>query len=302
MDYYLWLEEETGAWRGKRLSTNEEIDVNVFIGPEGSRIRTPADIEADEKLREQRRNYLAQRAQLRRLGKFCFLAIENGFSEISAATAARLVYLSTFLKYGTNSLYLTKRTQMKKEDLPKVMGMSATTAFRFTKEVIPQYLQVDENGNLHLSERIFRQGQLSRGNNQKAYQKIYIDMVRRLYNETPVSNHKELGYIFAMLPYINIEYNVLCKNPYEKDLAEIELLSVREFCESIGHSYSTVSRLRETYSRIRFTVDGAEEQFCKFVTDGNTLDDAWIFVNPRILYSGTSPELVRILGKFCKTQ
>ena len=289
-------------WRAKRLSTNEEIDFDAYLLPSGSRIKTPADIEADEALKEQRRKFFQKKEQLKRLGKFCFLAIENGFSEIPPATVARLVYLSTFLRYGTDSLYLTKRTQMKKDHLPKVMGMSATTAFRFMKEVVPQYLRVDESGNLHLSDQIFRCGGMGKNNKNRAYQKVYIDMVRNLYERTRLSNHKELGYIFAMMPYINIEYNVLCKNPYEKDIERIELLSVREFCEAIGHSYSTASRLRETYSKIRFPVDGADEQFCKFVTDGNDLDDAWIFINPRILYSGTSPELVKILGKFCKQE
>ena len=190
---------------------------------------------------------------------------------------------------------------MKKSDLPKVMGMSATTAFRFFKEVSPEYLQVDANGSLSLSGQIFKRGKLGKGNESTAYQKVYIDMVRKLYKGTPLSNHKELGYIFAMLPFVNIEYNVLCKNPYETDISNIEMVTVREFCEAIGHSYSTVSRLLEAYSKICFFIDGGVEQFCKFVSDGNDIDNAWIFVNPRVVYSGTSPERVKILGAFCKS-
>lgn len=190
---------------------------------------------------------------------------------------------------------------MKKSDLPEVMGMSATTAFRFFKEVSPKYLQVDKNGNLSLSEQIFKRGQLGKGTESRAFQKIYIDMVRELYKGTPLSNHKELGYIFAMLPFVNIEYNVLCKNPYETDISNIEMMTVREFCEAIGHSFSTVERLRETYSKIGFYVDGEVEQFCKFVSDGNDLDNAWIFVNPHVIYSGTDPEQVKTLGALCKS-
>lgn len=300
-DYHLWLDADTGAWRCIRLSTQEEIDVDIVLAPAGSGIKTPADVEAEKALKEQRHRFLEQKEQLKQLGQFCFLAIENGFSAISAATAARLVYLSTFLRYGTDSLYLTKRTQMKKTDLPEVMGMSATTAFRFFKEVSPEYLQVDDNGNLSLSGQIFKRGKLDKGNESRAYQKVYIDMVRKLYKGTPLSNHKELGYIFAMLPFINIEYNVLCKNPYETDISNIEMVTVREFCEAIGHSYSTVSRLLETYSKICFFIDGGVEQFCKFVSDSNDIDNAWIFVNPRVVYSGTSPERVKILGAFCKS-
>ena len=297
-DYTLWLDEETGSWRGIRKSTQEEIDIDVTISPAGSRVITPADIEAANERKAQKRKFLMQKERLDKLGRFYFLAIENGFSEINAATAARLVYLSTFLRYGTNSLYLTKRTQMKKEDLPEVMGMSPTTAFRFFKEVNPTYLQADEEGYISLSGQIFRRGTLGKGNESKAYQKIYIDVVRKLYKGTPLNNHKELGYIFAMLPYINIEYNVLCKNPYETNISEIELLTVREFCAAIGHSFSTVARLLETYSKICFCVDGTVEQFCKFVSAGNDINHAWIFVNPHVIYSGTDPEQVKELDAF----
>ena len=170
-----------------------------------------------------------------------------------------------------------------------------------SKEHCPSYLTIDDGGDLHINTSVFRRGTLPKKDGLGAYQKIYIEAVRNLYRATPVSNHKQLGYIFLMLPYINIQYNVLCKNPYESDIAEIEPLTVREFCELIGHSYSTVARLREAYSRIRFEIDGQQELFCAFVYDGSSLDDARIFVNPHVFYSGTDPERVEVLGHFCKS-
>ena len=103
-----------------------------------------------------------------------------------------------------------------------------------------------------------------------------------------------------MLPFINIEYNMLCKNPLEENLDDVEVLTVKEFCEIIGYDYSQISRLANIYKQITFDVKGRQERFCSFVTDGLDLANGQIFVNPRILYSGTDYVKVQVLGKFCQ--
>mgnify|MGYP000001330861 FL=1 len=298
---YEYFTNEDGSAMAVNLKTGEVTEARQAILPVGSWIMTPEDIAAHNKRKRQQREFFLQKQTAGQLGTFCFLAINNGFHGLHPSTAARLIYLSTFLRYGTDSLYITKRTPMKIADLQKVTGLSNATIRRFLDEVCPSYLTIDDCGDMHINTSVFRRGTLPKKDGLGAYQKVYIEAVRNLYRATPISNHKQLGYIFLMLPYINIQYNVLCKNPYEPDIASIEPLTVREFCELIGHSYSTVARLREAYSRIRFAVNGQQELFCAFVYDGNSLDDARIFVNPHIFYSGTDPERVEVLGHFCKS-
>ena len=298
---YEYFANEDGNIMAVNSKTGEVTEARQAILPVGSWIMTPEDIAAHNERKRQQRKFYMQKQVTGQLGSFCFLAINNGFHGLHPYTAARLIYLSTFLRYGTDSLYITKRTPMKVADLQKVTGLSAPTVRRFLEEVCPSYLTADEGGNLYINISVFRRGALPKKDGHSAYQKVYIEAVRNLYRATPISNHKQLGYIFLMLPYINIQYNMLCKNPYEPDIAYVEPLTVREFCELIGHSYSTVARLRETYSRIHFVVNGQQELFCAFVSDGNNLDDARIFVNPHIFYSGTDPERVEVLGHFCKT-
>ena len=291
---------EDGSAYAVNLKTGEVTDAIHALIPPGSAIITPEDFAANHERKRQQREFFLQKQAKAQLGKFCFLAINSGLNCLPPATAARLIYLSSYLRYGTDCLYVTQRTPMKVADLQKVMGLSTATVCRFLKEVCPSYLSADENGDLHINTSVFRRGALPKKDGLGAFQKVYIEAIRNLYRATPVSNHKQLGYIFLMLPYINIQYNVLCKNPYETDIFHVEPLTVREFCELIGHSYSTVARLREAYSRIRFMVNGQQELFCAFVSDGSSLDDARIFVNPNVFYSGTDPERVEILGHFCK--
>ena len=65
-DYRLWVDEDTGAWRCVRLSTQEESDIDVLFAPPGSRIKTPADVETEKALKEQRHRFLEQKEQLKK--------------------------------------------------------------------------------------------------------------------------------------------------------------------------------------------------------------------------------------------
>lgn len=297
---YEYFTNADGSTMAVNLKTGEVTEARQAILPAGSWIMTPEDISAHNERRRQQREFFLQKQIMGQLGKFCFLAINSNLNCLPPATAARLIYLSSYLRYGTDCLYITQRTPMKVSDLQKVIGLSNATIRRFLEEVCPSYLSADHDGDLHINTSVFRRGALPKKDGLGAFQKVYIEAIRNLYRATPVSNHKQLGYIFLMLPYINIQYNVLCKNPYETDILHVEPLTIREFCELIGHSYSTVARLREAYSRIRFTVKGQQELFCAFVSDGSNLDDARIFVNPHVFYSGTDPERVEVLGHFCK--
>lgn len=289
--YELITNSQTGERLAIQRSTGEALSWDYMPVVYGSIVYTPEQQEAYEK-RKKRKDRLA------RLGKFFFLDSQNGFKSIRPATAARVVYLGTFLKYGTNDLYRAQRAQMKKEDLPKILGVSEATAFRFLKEVSPQYVQVDDAGCLHLNDQTFWLGEMDERHRSIFYRKVYVDKVRELYKGTPTTKHKELGYIFSLLPYINMEYNILCKDIFEKDNSEIEPLTLREFCQIIGHSFDTVQRLLSTYANIKVLVNGLEEPFCTFVYDGANIGDAQIYVNPHVLYNGSDPEQVELLGTF----
>ena len=167
----------------------------------------------------------------------------------------------------------------------------------FLDEVNPYYLSEIEDGTLTTNPDIFKRGKLQ--GQSEFYRRLYNKGIRTLY-EKAYKKSIHLGYLFKMLPFINIEYNMLCKNPLEENLDDVEVLTVKEFCEIIGYDYSQISRLANIYKQITFDVKGKQERFCSFVTDGLDLANGQIFVNPRILYSGTDYVKVQVLGKFCQ--
>ena len=292
---------ETGEVLAVRRATGEACDTVPV--PVGSVVYTPEELERMNERKLKQKEFLERKRSSEELGKFGFMEAGGGeLSTLKPATIARLVYLSTYLRFGTNCLYRTQRTPMSRDDLQDVLRLSASTVDRFWREVSPGYLSTDDEGHLILCGNSFIRGPLQKGDECARYTKIYTDAIRNLYRGTSTGNHKQLGYIFLMLPYINIEYNALCHNPFETDVEEIAYMSVSEFCREIQHSYATAYRLRKAYSEIMFDVDGRKELFCVFIYDGIHEEEARIFVNPRIIYSGSRWEKVDLLASFCKSE
>lgn len=285
--------------------TGEIVDATLALCPVGTRITTPRELQrraekaeerkAAEERKEVKKYWLRKQQEL---GNYCFVISKRAFDDIRPETLVRLVYLSTYADYDTGVLMRTARSAMLKTELTEVLRVSESTVRRFLTEA-NKYLTVNDDGTMRVERPYFRKGTL-RGTEYVIYQKVFIDAVRRLYKACSAGDHKRLGYVFQMLPYVSVEYNMLCHNPDEVELDKVEPMSVREFCEKIGYDYSDIARLRKEYARIKFPVGGHEENFFAFVSDGNDIGLARIFVNPHILFSGLDYKSVNILGKFCE--
>ena len=289
---------ETGQTLAVDKDTGEALPTTLFCIPVGSGIVTPQN---ERRNAERKRHCDAYRkgiAQAEKLGKFNFVSIGANFSVLSPADLAKLIYLSTYLEYGSVSLCLRSRRRLTANDLPNKLGISRAQSNRFLCAA-KSYLTFDKDGYLSLDSSTFIFGALRQNSDSSIYQKVYRDSVRKLYKATPVSKHKQLGYVFQMLPYINKEYNILCTNIYETELSEIDVLTVSEFCEIIGYSKANSARLVKEYSKITFPVEGRQEHFCAFVYSGGSTNDMRIYVNPHILYNGSNAHLLEILSVFC---
>lgn len=291
---------ETDATRIVNTSTGEIVDAVITILPYGTISYTPEQVAAYQKRKEKeriQREKEQEQAFLRRNGpKFVFGASDTEYEDIRPATAARLFYLATYLKNGSQ-LWTTERKRMKREDLFSVMCLSRAETYKFWSEVSPFYVFEDGKGELVMNGEFFRRGKLPPG---RLCHRLYIESIQDLYRLAHPRQHKNLGYVFQMLPFVSTEFDMLCHNPDETDLEQVNPLSIDEFCEAIDYDPTQRNRLMMTYSKITFHIWNKEERFCSFVTSGGDISTAKIFVNPHILYRGHRANEVEILGKFCE--
>ena len=259
--------------------------------PAGSWVNTPAQQE-----RYKQRLY-------RKQNPFIFIR-EQDFDDISPESLTRLIFLNTFANYNDNKLMISERAPMHKKDLAKILGISPATVFRFWHEVSPKYLQENPSGLILTDRAIFYKGDLKNADHNSLYRRLYIRSVRTLYRSISDTKYvKHLGYIFRLLPLINLEYNILCYNPAETNIEDIQPITLSEFCSLIHYNSENVDKLLNIYRRIRFEVPGKPnktERFISFVSDGISRGKSCIIVNPRILFNGSDYSKVEALGLFYK--
>lgn len=274
--------------------TGEELDNVVILTREQIRERKAYAEHDAEKRRIKEENL--------ELGHFIFniYKTNKNLNNLKPQTAARLVYLATFLDYTNNRLMTSERKPMTKTDLKSVMNLKAGTFKNFYNEIIENgYLLPIEN-NLHLNKKYFDRGKLDKLLNPargRRFTKIYIEATRNLYLTTSQTNHVYLGHIFQMIPHINLQWNIVCHNPLQVQKSQVQPMSVGEFCEAIGYDKNNAARLVRELRRITFVHCGYEQKFCSFVYEPDK-SQMKIFVNPRIFYAGEHWKEVDVLGVF----
>ena len=228
--------------------------------------------------------------------KYFYVASSGDFfANLSSYNLARTVYLASYLRFDTDELWKNSASRLRRSDLKDIMNLSSATADRFWSEVNGKFFFRDKEGFIHSLGKAFVAGHLL-ATPSAEYQQLYISALREIYKKVPLKQHARLGYVFQMLPFINFEYNILCENPTEKEYDNIIPMSVSDFCGKIGFDYTHTAELARKYGKITFTVNGREEVFCKFVYNGDRVDTAHIFINPRLVYKGMDFQKVEAIG------
>jgi hypothetical protein len=294
---YDYTAKDDGTFVAVSQRTGEISSVVNITAPSGSYVITPDAQQARKEAEERERKEYFGAIGRDRSEKFYFIPSSESFDGLSPADVTRMIYLCTYMNYD-GRLMKSERVPMMREDIEDVLGLSHAQTWRFWCAVTDKgYLAEDGNGGLFPDRKRFRKKAMKRGGIW--YQKIYVKGVRSLYKSSDVRQHGQIGALFALLPYVNIEHNVLCYNPEEKDLDGVSFMNLRQFCEAIHYDVKGLKRKLRELREITFDVGGHKERFYSVTGDGVDLEASRLFVNPNILYSGTNPEAVRTLAAFC---
>ena len=191
---------------------------------------------------------------------------------------------------------------MRRKDLPSILRVTKRTESKFWKEVYPKYISVNEHGYLISNSNIFFRGRIPKEEIGDSFYKMRIDGIRKLYETVEGKHQKAIGFVFWLLPFISIRWNILCFNPWEDNLDEVQPMSISDFCRCIGHPVAHINDLLKLYGTIKFEVDDHLEYLCVIPYRGKTKDKMQICINPNIIYSGDDYKRVMALSGLCKCQ
>lgn len=277
-------------------STVFPIDVETGEIVSGIQMTDEEDRKRRKLFAEKQGNRTIRRKDHLPLGEFYMTTCrKNQFEGLQSQDIARLVFLATFMDYDcalkNGDDYLTV------DDLPQLLEVSQSTFDRLWGKIHRRYIVESESGALTVIDGFLRGKQKTI---TERLTKVFIQQLQALYRNTPKSKRRLFGYVFQLLYYVNVEYNILSKNPLETELDRIEPLTIKEFAAMIGYDDSQVSRLEKAYSEVTFVCNGRLQHFCAFVDRGRNTDRRFVVINPRIFYAGKCHEQVDVLGLFFK--
>lgn len=226
---------------------------------------------------------------------------------IDRANITRLIYLSTFIDYNSSHENLLvkhgkdyKKEAMTRADIKKLLKLSDRAFISFFNEMKINNLLFEVNGKFYVSNNYFSKGNCNF--NTKEYTRIFINTTRALYENSTTRQHKQLSYIYQLVPYMNYELNILCSNPKETDFYKLEKLSLLNICELLNVSTESRSmrKLRDELLKFNVTVDGKKYNFLSYarVGVGHNLKDYFI-INPSVVWCGRDTNRVKETLQVC---
>ena len=220
-------------------------------------------------------------------------------------TITRLIYLATYLDYSIEHKKFgtlvkigkdNKRIPMTRKDISEVMKLSKGALSEFINELKEKNIIYEINKNFYLNNTYFTKGTVKTEREQAKiynnYTRVYIEVIRQLYCKFKPAKHKQLGYVFQLIPFMDYEDCRLVKYDGLK-------LETKDLCIMLGLSIDSgnMTKLKNELKKITFIKSNKEYYLFARVETGD--HDAW-HINPLALWSGkeleTKKYIARILG------
>lgn len=164
----------------------------------------------------------------RDLGGFYMLYYSDKLfdGKVSDKNIAKIIYLATFLEYGTNRLIDSQPGRptrpLLEEDIKYELGLKNKTSYKeFMQEMTENGIIILQDGYVYLSPFYFNKGTDELP--QDYFGKIYVNTVRQLYKQVNTRQHKSLGYLFQLLPFIDYNYCVITAEPNTENALNYKL-------------------------------------------------------------------------------
>ena len=106
---------------------------------------------------------------------------------------------------------------------------------------------------------------------------MFEQAIEKLYKRAIPKERKKLGILVEIFPYINIKYNIVCRNPLEEDERKVDYMDFKELAEELG--YGKPSMLKKKLFDLRVDYKCVVGAF-------TTIDFTKILISPNAFYEG----------------
>ncbi|WP_066192413.1 hypothetical protein [Gracilibacillus timonensis] len=225
-------------------------------------------------------------------------AIQERFPSLTQADYAILIFMSTYLSYNSgyfNYCYLVHDNgkKMDKKALKALLGVSRNKFPEFYKKLVAEGILLELPEGLAINPHVFYRGtNVDKISTDYRYTRVFKQTIRELYGKFTGRTLAKLGVIYAILPYINFNYNTVCKNPTEVIPDKVKPMEIKQLAKELG--FADYKHLAKTLKSIKYK----NKAVFLFVTDGSDTRKSYIIVNPNVVYAGNGKHLESIKVQF----
>lgn len=238
----------------------------LFIMDEDTRkVKTERKLKELDKVRvitKEQEDYLKNKTDLGKmesdLGGFYMLYYNERLFDglISDTHIARVIYLATFIEYDTNKLVFYENGKQNipftEKDIRQLLKIKdRQTYYDFKKEILDSGIMTITDSGIYMSKDYFNKGK-DKGN-KFFFMKMYIDTIRQLYEQTNTRQHKTLGHLFKLIPFIDYEYNILTNSPNTNDRIKERLMTKKDIAKLLDMDLKTYERVEQQLLKLTIT-------------------------------------------------
>lgn len=257
-------------------------------------IKTPKEVRSDkqEAFLQKRKNRSPFNKMIdRECGNFYFCFYNKGLYglDIKEGVKTRFLYLATYLGYGENGGYICHKNgvPMNKKDVVKLLGLSPKRGNETIADLVRTGLLFEDGDNLQVNQDVAFKGTLNKKQMNESYTRMFVDGIRSLYMNCSTTQHKQLYYLFRLLPYINLKFNAICQNPTEQVAEQVIPLTLKDICELLGAYGGNQDKFKKDMYKLKI--------FNQYVMKGiEGATGMWFKINPRIFYGGIESHIEQL--------
>lgn len=219
---------------------------------------------------------------------------DNKFGKIKTANISRLIYLSTYLDYNSNKEGMLVRygqfreiVPLKRQDIFKMLKLGESAFNDFLSDVKNNNILYVCDGKYYLNTSYFNKGNCNFDNNE--YTRIYINTTRNLYENSSARSHKQLSYVFQLIPKLHKETNIILYDPSVINISNENKMSLIDICEFLGvsHNKGNGKKMLNGLLKFKVKIDNTYRYLFKYITvAGHECKRDYFVVNPNVIWSG----------------
>ncbi|WP_085508809.1 replication/maintenance protein RepL [Thalassobacillus devorans] len=224
--------------------------------------------------------------------------MEDRFPSLTKQDLARLMYVGTFVAWGTNRLQSGKHI-IRKRDLQNKIGISPKRFREFYKRLMDEGIikENNETGEIFVNPMVFYRGDIKAHDydvSDYEHIRVFRKTVRELYETYNGRSVGKLAIIYSVLPFLNFSTNIISYNPDETDPSLIRPMSVKKLAALLG--YKEERRLSSELNSV--WLDG--KPVFTYVINPHDRRERRVVVNPSVVYGGGGKDLDAIKAQFAQ--